>query len=54
VAIQGTALEMWVFRRTCYHLATPALAQLARSESIYKAEKFSDHAPITVEYELSL
>jgi exodeoxyribonuclease-3 len=28
------------------------VAQLARSEAIYKAEKFSDHAPITVGYEM--
>ena len=28
--------------------------QLARQESIYKKEKFSDHAPITVEYELTI
>ncbi|MEO7640483.1 MAG: exodeoxyribonuclease III [Ramlibacter sp.] len=40
--------------RLDYHLATPAIAALARSESIYKAEKFSDHAPITIDYELSL
>ncbi|RYF42219.1 MAG: exodeoxyribonuclease III [Comamonadaceae bacterium] len=40
--------------RLDYHLATPALAVLARSEAIYKAEKFSDHAPITIDYELSL
>ena len=40
--------------RLDYHLATPALAQLARSESIYKREKFSDHAPVTVEYELKV
>lgn len=37
-----------------YHLATPAMAALARSESIYKGEKFSDHAPITLEYELKI
>ena len=30
--------------------ATPALAALARTESIYKGEKFSDHAPITIDY----
>ena len=35
-------------------LATPALAALARAESIYKSEKFSDHAPITVDYDFSL
>ena len=37
-----------------YHLATPAFAALARTEEIYKAEKFSDHAPVTVAYELGL
>lgn len=40
--------------RLDYHLATPALAKLARKESSYKTEKFSDHAPITVEYEFTL
>ena len=40
--------------RLDYHLATPALAQLARSEEIYKGEKFSDHAPITEGYDLDL
>ncbi len=34
-----------------YHLATPALAAFARRESIYKDQKFSDHAPITIEYD---
>lgn len=43
-----------VFRATDHHLATPAIAALARTESIYKHEKFSDHAPITVEYELTV
>jgi exodeoxyribonuclease-3 len=40
--------------RLDYHLATPAVARAARSESIYKAEKFSDHAPITVDYDITL
>jgi exodeoxyribonuclease III len=40
--------------RLDYHLATPAVAQLARHEAIYKKEKFSDHAPITVEYEMTV
>ncbi len=51
---RGQAYANNVGWRLDYHLATPALAALARSESIYKAEKFSDHAPITVEYELGL
>jgi exodeoxyribonuclease-3 len=40
--------------RLDYHLATPALAATAQTESIYKAEKFSDHAPITIGYDLGL
>ncbi|MFD0668000.1 exodeoxyribonuclease III [Ramlibacter sp. MAHUQ-53] len=51
---RGQAYANNVGWRLDYHLATPALAALARSESIYKDEKFSDHAPITVDYELSL
>ncbi|HSI55269.1 MAG TPA: exodeoxyribonuclease III [Ramlibacter sp.] len=51
---RGQAYTKNVGWRLDYHLATPALAQLARSEHIYKKEKFSDHAPITVEYEMSV
>jgi exodeoxyribonuclease-3 len=40
--------------RLDYHLATPALAAHARTEAIYKTEKFSDHAPITIEYDFSI
>ena len=46
--------RMWVFCPSIYHLATPAIAALARAEHIYKGEKFSDHAPITVDYALTL
>ena len=49
---RGQAYMNNVGWRLDYHLATPAVAQLAHSESIYKQEKFSDHAPITVEYAL--
>ncbi|MBX3660319.1 MAG: exodeoxyribonuclease III [Ramlibacter sp.] len=51
---RGQAYANNVGWRLDYHLATPALAALARTESIYKGEKFSDHAPITVDYELAL
>ena len=51
---RGQAYANNVGWRLDYHLATPALAQLARKESIYKQERFSDHAPITVEYELAV
>jgi exonuclease III len=42
--------RMWVYCRIDYHLATPALAAGAHSVSIYKDEKFSDHAPVTITY----
>jgi exodeoxyribonuclease III len=47
---RGQAYAKNVGWRLDYHLATPALAALARRESIYKDVKFSDHAPITIEY----
>ncbi|HMP08734.1 exodeoxyribonuclease III [Hydrogenophaga sp.] len=47
---RGQAYAKNVGWRLDYHLATPALAETARSEAIYKGEKFSDHAPLTVEY----
>jgi len=49
---RGQAYANNVGWRLDYHLATPALAQLARSHSIYKGQKFSDHAPITIDYAL--
>lgn len=45
---------MWVLRVTYYHLATPALAHSARQVDIYKEARFSDHAPLTIAYELAL
>jgi exodeoxyribonuclease III len=43
---------MWFLCRADHHLATPAIAAAAREVAIYKTEKFSDHAPITVGYEI--
>ena len=51
---RGQAWAKNVGWRLDYHLATPKLGALARSEHIYKAERFSDHAPITVDYDLAL
>jgi exodeoxyribonuclease-3 len=51
---RGQAYANNVGWRLDYHLATPALAELARTEAIYKAEKFSDHAPLTIDYDLAL
>lgn len=51
---RGQAYANNVGWRLDYHLATPAFAETARSEAIYKGEKFSDHAPITIEYDFQL
>jgi exodeoxyribonuclease-3 len=48
---RGQAYAKNVGWRLDYHLATPAVAEKARTESIYKDQKFSDHAPITIAYE---
>lgn len=47
---RGAAYEKNVGWRLDYQIATPAIAAKAISTSIYKAERFSDHAPLIVEY----
>ena len=37
-----------------YHLATPALAAQARLATIYTDQKFSDHAPLVIDYDFTL
>ena len=49
---RGAAYEKNVGWRIDYQIATPDLAQKAVSASIYKTERFSDHAPLMVEYVL--
>ncbi len=51
---RGQAYAKNVGWRLDYHLATENLAQGAHRADIYKGEKFSDHAPITVEYDFTL
>jgi exodeoxyribonuclease III len=51
---RGQAYTNNVGWRLDYHLATPQLAQLAHREAIYRDERFSDHAPITVDYRFRL
>ena len=51
---RGQAYAKNVGWRLDYHFATPKLAALAQRESIYKDQKFSDHAPLTVDYDFKL
>lgn len=47
---RGAAYEKNVGWRLDYQIATPAIAAKAVSTSIYKAERFSDHAPLIIDY----
>jgi len=51
---RGQAWVKDVGWRIDYQIATPAMASTARSADIYKAQRFSDHAPLTIDYEQSL
>jgi exodeoxyribonuclease-3 len=51
---RGQARAKNVGWRLDYHLATPALAATARREHIYLGERFSDHAPVIIDYAFTL
>jgi exodeoxyribonuclease-3 len=51
---RGQAYAKNVGWRLDYHLASPSLAKTARAASIYKDVKFSDHAPLTIDYDFTL
>ncbi len=51
---RGQAWAKNVGWRLDYHLATPALAATARREAIYLDERFSDHAPLSIDYGFTL
>lgn len=50
---RGQAYAKDVGWRIDYQLATPELADCAQQATIYKEEKFSDHAPLIVDYAYS-
>ena len=51
---RGQAWAKNVGWRLDYHLATPGIAALARREHIYLDQRFSDHAPLTIDYDFKL
>jgi exodeoxyribonuclease-3 len=51
---RGQAWAKNVGWRLDYQIATKGIAATAKSASIYKAQRFSDHAPLTVDYEWDL
>ncbi|MGH8741670.1 MAG: exodeoxyribonuclease III [Burkholderiales bacterium] len=51
---RGQAWAKNVGWRIDYQVATPGIAARARKASIYKRKRFSDHAPLTIDYEFGL
>jgi exodeoxyribonuclease III len=49
---RGQAWANNVGWRLDYHLATPQTARYAKRCAIEKAQRFSDHAPVTIDYAL--
>ena len=49
---RGQAWAKNVGWRIDYQIATPGIAAAAQAASIYKDQRFSDHAPLTVDYAL--
>jgi len=51
---RGQAWAKNVGWRIDYHLATPGIAATARREAIYLDQRFSDHAPLIIDYDFTL
>ncbi len=51
---RGQAWAKNVGWRIDYHIATPNLRNTAKRVAIYKEERFSDHAPLTIDYQLTI
>jgi exodeoxyribonuclease-3 len=51
---RGQAWAKNVGWRIDYQIATPGIAARAKKAAIYKDRRFSDHAPLTIDYDASL
>ena len=51
---RGQAWAKNVGWRLDYHLATPGIASKALREHIYLEQRFSDHAPVVIDYDFTL
>jgi exodeoxyribonuclease-3 len=51
---RGQAWAKNVGWRIDYQIATPGIAKTALSESIYKRKRFSDHAPLIIDYDYTI
>ncbi len=51
---RGQAWAKNVGWRIDYHIITPGLKEAVRTAAIYRDERFSDHAPLTIDYDYPL
>jgi len=51
---RGQARAKNVGWRIDYHIATPTIAATARREEIHLGERFSDHAPVVIDYDFKI
>ena len=51
---RGQAYANNVGWRIDYQIATPGIAATAKAASVYKDQRFSDHAPLIIDYDFSL
>lgn len=51
---RGQAYAKDVGWRIDYHLTTPGIGGTAKASSVYKDQKFSDHAPLIVDYDFQV
>ena len=51
---RGQAWAKDVGWRIDYHISTAGIAAAAKASNIYKEQRFSDHAPLTIDYEYTL
>ena len=51
---RGRAWAKNVGWRIDYQIATPGIAARAKKAGIFKAKRFSDHAPLTIDYDAKL
>ena len=51
---RGQAYNKNVGWRIDYQIATPNLAKYATKSEIYKGQRFSDHAPLVIDYDVDL
>jgi exodeoxyribonuclease-3 len=51
---RGQAYAKNVGWRIDYHITTPGIATSAKNTAVYKDVRFSDHAPLTVDYDWSI